>query len=276
MPETGASMDYVLQTGSLPLLISMPHAGTAIPAELQPRLTETALQVPDTDWHLPLLYAGQASAASVLAAHWSRYVIDLNRPPQDTNLYPGQDTTGLLPLDSFHKQALYLPGQQPTPEEAEQRRQLYWQPYHDQLQAELARLQAIHGYAILWEAHSIASVVPRFFEGKLPDLNFGSADGRSCDSAMLEAVLAPARAQSQFSLAVNGRFKGGYITREYGKPEQGIHALQLEMCQSLYMDESLPFTYRPGLAEQVQPLLHKMLQAALNWGKTLPATGKLK
>ncbi|MBI3231044.1 MAG: N-formylglutamate amidohydrolase, partial [Burkholderiales bacterium] len=178
-------MDFHFTAGSLPLLVSMPHVGTAIPDDIAARLTPAALQKPDTDWHLPLLYDFlQAMGVSTLAAHWSRYVIDLNRPPHDTNLYPGQDTTGLCPLDTFHKAPLYVDGGAPDQAEVEQRLARYWQPYHSQLASELARIKQQHGYAILWDAHSIASIVPRFFAGKLPDLNFGSADGTSCDASL--------------------------------------------------------------------------------------------
>jgi len=259
-------MHFQFNAGSLPLLVSMPHVGTAIPPDIAARLTPAALQLADTDWHLQQLYAfAGALGASTLAAHWSRYVVDLNRPPEDSNLYPGLDTTGLCPVDTFQREPLYLAGQQPDQAEIGQRLERYWQPYHDQLRAELARLLAAHGRVVLWEAHSIASHVPRFFDGKLPDLNFGTANGTSCDAAMQAAVLAAAHSQQDNTVAVNGRFKGGYITRHYGAPLGGVHALQLEMCQCLYMDEAAPFGYRPDRAAQVQPHLRAMLDAALAW-----------
>jgi len=255
---------FTLTLGTAPLLVSFPHAGTEIPDELAARMTPEALQRADVDWHLPQLYAfAHAMGASTIAARFARHVIDLNRPPEDESLYPGQDVTGLLPLDTFRKQALYRPGQAPDAAEAQQRRALYWQPYHDALRGELDRLRALHGSVVLWDAHSIASVMPRFFDGKLPDLNLGSADGRSCAPALQAAVEAVMGAQTQFTHVSNGRFKGGYITRHHGRPESGVHALQLEMCQSTYMDERAPFAYRPDLAVQVQPLLQRMLQAVL-------------
>lgn len=259
-------MEFSFAPGRIPLLVSMPHAGVELPGELAARLTPHGRLLADTDWHLPLLYAGAAElGASILAARWSRYLIDLNRPPDDSNLYPGQDTTGLCPLDSFAKAPLYLAGQAPDPGEIARRLARYWQPYHAQLRAELARLLALHGRVVLWEAHSIASRVPRLFEGRLPDLNFGTAQGASCDSALEALVLDLARSQARFSVAHNGRFKGGYITRHYGAPDAGVHAIQLELCQCLYMDEQPPFTYRPQLAAQVQPLLGDLLQAAAGW-----------
>ena len=258
---------YTLTPGTAPLLISFPHSGTHIPAALAARLTEAALQRADVDWHLPQLYDAftRALGASTLVAHHARHVIDLNRPPEDTSLYPGQDVTGLLPLDTFRKEPLYRPGQAPDAAETDERRELYWRPYHDALRTELERLRVRHGAVVLWDAHSIASVMPRFFAGKLPDLNLGTAEGRACAprvQAAVEAVMAAQR--GGYTHISNARFKGGHITRHYGRPELGIHALQMEMCQSTYMDEEAPFGYRPDLAAQVQPLLQGMLKAAVD------------
>ena len=255
---------FTLHRGSAPLLVSIPHAGTEIPEPIAARMTPEALQRADVDWHLPQLYAFvRAMGASTIAARFARHVIDLNRPPEDESLYPGQDVTGLLPLDTFRKQPLYLPGGAPDAAEAQQRRAIYWQPYHDALRAELDRLRQEHGRAVLWDAHSIASVMPRFFDGKLPDLNLGTAGGRACAPALQTAVEAEMSAQGAFTHISNGRFKGGHITRHYGEPGAGIHALQLEMCQSTYMDETAPFAYRPDLAAKVQPLLERMLNAVV-------------
>jgi N-formylglutamate deformylase len=256
---------FAFTPGTVPLLVSFPHAGTEIPPEIAARMTPEALQLADVDWHLPQLYAFvRAMGASTIAARFARHVIDLNRPPEDTSLYPGQDVTGLLPLDTFRKQPLYLPGQAPDAAEAQERRARYWQPYHDALGAELERLRALHGTVVLWDAHSIASRLPRFFEGKLPDLNLGTADGRACAPALQAAAEAAMAAQSAYTHVSNGRFKGGHITRYYGRPERGVHALQLEMCQCTYMDETAPFAYRPDLAAQVQPLLQRMLDAVMD------------
>ena len=261
-------MDFRFNAGSIPLLVSMPHVGTDIPDDIAARFTPDALTRADTDWHLVQLYGFlQEMGASTLSARWSRYVIDLNRPQENTNLYPGQDTTGLCPLDTFHSEPLYLPGRQPDEADVRQRLQRYWQPYHRQLRAELDRMLRIHGTVVLWDAHSIASVVPRFFEGKLPDLNFGTADGASCAPGLRDAVVGPAQAQDRFSVAVNGRFKGGHITRHYGQPGANVHAIQLEMCQSVYMDEAAPFGYRADLAARVQGLLRQMTTAAADWAR---------
>ena len=259
-------MDFHFKAGHLPLLVSMPHVGLDIPDHLLPRMTPAAQDRADTDWHLVQLYGFlEQMGASTLSARWSRYVVDLNRPPENSNLYPGQDTTGLCPLDTFHKQPLYLPGQAPDEAEVQQRLAQYWQPYHRQLRSEIDRLLQLHGTVVLWDAHSIASMVPRFFDGKLPDLNFGSADGTTCAADLMAAVLACAASNPGYSHVHNGRFKGGYITRHYGQPDKKVHAIQLEMAQCIYMDEAAPYAYRPDLAQQVQPLLQHMLAAAVNW-----------
>jgi N-formylglutamate deformylase len=259
-------MAFRFKAGRLPMLVSMPHAGTDIPDEVEGSLMPCAAARADTDWHLPELYAFlEEMGISTISARWSRYLIDLNRPPENTNLYPGLDTTGLCPLDTFGRERLYREGMEPDQAEVQRRLARYWQPYHTQLQEELDRLKALHGRVVLWEAHSIASIVPRFFEGKLPDLNFGTAEGTSCAPGLEAAVLDVARAQDRFSIALNGRFKGGHITRHYGQPALGVHAIQLEKCQYLYMNEAPPFEYRPDRAATLQPLLRDMVKAAVDW-----------
>ncbi len=255
---------FRFRQGTRPLLISMPHVGTHVPPALAARLTEEARHVPDTDWHLERLYHfADQLGASVLAATHSRYVIDLNRPPDDQNLYPGQDTTGLCPVDTFDKTLLYAAGDVPDPAEIAARRDAIWHPYHRQLQAELDRLKAAHGTIALWDAHSIRSHLPRFFEGKLTDLNLGTANGASCDPMLAQELLRIAQEATGYSAVLNGRFQGGYITRQYGNPAQGIHAVQLEMTQSSYMQEQLPFDYVPQLAAGVQPHVRRLLEAML-------------
>jgi N-formylglutamate deformylase len=259
-------MDFRFKAGSIPLLVSIPHVGTDIPDDIAAHLAPCALARADTDWHLAELYDFAADmGASTLAARWSRYVIDLNRPPEDTNLYPGLDTTGLCPVDTFGRAPLYRDGMTPDAAEVARRLESYWRPYHRQLRAELERLLALHGRVVLWDAHSIASRVPRFFEGRLPDLNFGTAGGKSCSLQLEGEMIRVAEAQDRFSFVFNGRFKGGHITRHYGNPAGGVHAIQLEMCQCLYMDEAPPFDYRPDVAAKVQPLLRELLGAARDW-----------
>lgn len=254
---------FRLHRGSIPLLLSLPHDGSEIPAELAARMQPESRSAPDTDWFVSRLYAfARDLGASLLVPRYSRYVVDLNRPPDDTSLYPGQNTTGLCPAVRFDGQPVYLPGQEPSPEEVAQRVRTYWQPYHQALQDELARLRETHGRAVLWEGHSIRAVVPFLFEGRLPDLNLGTAAGASCwtdTQARLEAVLT---AQDRYSHVVNGRFKGGYITRHYGRPAEGVEAIQLELAQTTYMDDA-EREWHPQRAAQLQPLLESLLRAAL-------------
>lgn len=254
---------WQLTPGRIPLLVSIPHLGTYIPAELVAQMTPVAAARADTDWHLDQLYGfTQQIGASVLKAVYSRYVIDLNRPPGGESLYPGQTTTSLCPTETFRGEPLYPAGAEPDAAETARRLAAYWQPYHTALENELARLLALHKRVLLWEAHSIASVLPRLFDGKLPDLNFGTASGASCAPEVLEAALAPLQ-NTPWTAVQNGRFKGGYITRHYGQPARGIHAIQLELCQCLYMNEDAPFDYQPETAARLQGDLQSSLRAAL-------------
>lgn len=263
---------FTFHQGTAPLLISIPHGGVFLPPLLAKRLHPEAREVPDTDWHLERLYAfAKDMGASMLAATHSRYVIDLNRPPDGASLYPGQNVTGLCPVDNFDEMPLYPDGDVPDATEIAARRDAIWSPYHAQLRAELDRLRAAHGVAVLWDAHSIRSVLPRFFAGKLPDLNLGTADGASCDPALAQDLLRIAETSPGYTAVLNGRFKGGHITRQYGEPARGIHAVQLEMTQCCYMQEALPFDYLPEVAEKVQPHLRRMLEAVLGFAHNQPA-----
>ena len=255
---------YSLVQGTRPLLISMPHCGTLIPEALRIKLVERAALTEDADWHMQQLYSfAEQLGASLLVPRYSRYVIDLNRPPDDTPMYPGASNTELCPTRFFTGEPLYLQDQTPDPIQKAQRLQYYWQPYHDALNAELNRLQTKHGQVLLWDAHSIRSELPWLFEGRLPDLNIGTANGVSVDRRISDAVMQVCTNQNLFSNVLNGRFKGGYITRHYGQPQLGIHAIQLEMCQSLYMNEQYPFEYSPKLANRVIPVMEQMLKSAL-------------
>lgn len=261
-----AQAPFAFHQGTAPLLISIPHGGVYLPPLLAKRLSPQAREVPDTDWHLERLYAfAKDMGASVLAATHSRYVIDLNRPPDGASLYPGQNVTGLCPVDGFDETPLYSGGDIPDANEIGQRRDAIWAPYHAQLRAELDRLRQFHGVAMLWDAHSIRSVLPRFFEGKLPDFNLGTADGASCAPELAQELLRVAQEASGYTAVLNGRFKGGHITRHYGEPARGIHAVQLEMTQCTYMQEELPFQYLPERAAQVQPHVQRMLEAVLRF-----------
>lgn len=262
-PPSGQEV-FCCRRGNSRLVISMPHVGTDIPSALAAGMTPEALQLADTDWHLPLVYDLEGLDATILVARYSRLVIDLNRPPDDENLYPGQDTTGLLPVDTFHREPVYR-GEPPDAAERARRLAAYWRPYHEALAAEIARVRGLHDHVVLWDAHSIASELARFFSGRLTDLNFGTADGRSCDPGLIAAVLEPVSRQQSYSWVLNGRFKGGYITRHFGDPGAGVHAVQLEMSQVTYMEEVAPFRLRPDRCERLAPLLRECLAAALAW-----------
>lgn len=257
---------FLLRQGGSPLLVSMPHSGTYLPSWLVPRLTPEAMELADTDWHLEILYNFlDALDATVLVATHSRYVIDLNRPPDNVSLYPGKDTTALCPLDTFARQTLYVTWAEPGTEEVGQRLAAYWHPYHDVLVGELARLKAQHGYALLWDAHSICPRIPRFFDGDLPDFNIGTADGRSCASGLVERLIAVMQGQNMYSWVVNQRFKGGYITRQYGNPVDGVHAVQLELSMKTYMVKNAATEMDQPAAKQVRLVLRQMLDAVLDW-----------
>jgi N-formylglutamate deformylase len=253
---------YTLHRGTAPLLISLPHDGEALPAELMGRLTPDALRLPDTDWHVGRLYDfARELGASILRPRHSRYLVDLNRPPDDLSLYPGQNTTGLCPTIQFDGTPLYLEGQGPTQDEIAQRVERWWKPYHQALQDELARLRAAHGRVVLWEGHSIRSQVPYLFEGRLPDFNLGTAGGTSCSPPRQQRIEAVLAAQTGYSWIANGRFKGGYITRHYGRPQEGVDAIQLELAQANYMNEDT-FEWDAARAAPTQTLIRRLLEAA--------------
>lgn len=259
---------FKFRQGTAPLLVSMPHAGVHIPPGIAAGMTDAALKLPDTDWHLEQLYDFlEPLGVSVLCATHSRYVIDLNRPLDGADLYPGQDTTGLCAVDTFHKEPLYQAGRMPEEAEIKARSAKYWKPYHDQLAGELQRIRNQHGIAMLWDAHSICSVLPRFFEGRLPDFNIGTAAGTSCDPALAQGLVAVAASAPGFSYALNGRFKGGHITRHYGEPARNIHAVQLELSQRVYMQESFPYRFDPELAQLVRPSLRGFIGVMLEWAR---------
>ncbi len=254
---------HELHRGTAPLLISLPHDGTRVPDDIAARLTDSARRVPDTDWHVSTLYAfARELGASIVAPNYSRYVIDLNRPADDQSLYPGQNTTGLCPTVQFSGDPVYRDGQAPDAAEIAQRLATYWQPYHDALSSELERIRGEHGRVVLWEGHSIVSHAPYLFEGRLPDFNLGTAGGASCSPALQARLAQVLESQADYSFVVNGRFKGGYITRHYASPETGVDAVQLELAQITYMDER-SFEYQPARAAGVQVLIRRLLEATL-------------
>lgn len=254
---------FSLHRGSVPLLVSLPHDGTHVPAAIASRLTGSARRVPDTDWHVARLYDfARGLGASVLVPTHSRYVVDLNRGEDDTSLYPGQNTTGLCPVRQFDGSPVYLEGEEPSPDEVRARVDAYWRPYHEALAGELERLRQAHGRVVLWEGHSIRGELPWLFPGRLPDLNLGTAGGASCSPELAGRLAGVLTKQDGFDWVANGRFKGGYITRHYGRPEQGVEAVQMETSQRCYMDEAT-FEWLPERAGRLQPVLRALLEAAL-------------
>lgn len=250
---------FELQQGESPLLISVPHDGRELPPEIAQRMTPAAQTLPDTDWHVARLYEfAQELGASIITARFSRYVVDLNRPPDDRALYPGQLATGICPAQSFDGARLYLDGNDVAPAEQRARIERYWRPYHAHITKLLDERRNTHGYALLWDAHSIASEVPGLFDGELPVLNLGTNKGLSCAREIETALTREAQA-SPYSAVCNGRFQGGYITRHFGRPAEQLHAVQLELAQRSYMDEKT-LRYDSAASEKLQAVLRKLLQ----------------
>lgn len=257
---------YTLHRGHTPLLISFPHVGTEIPLDQRYRYTERALHVEDTDWFLDRLYAFAADlGATLIVPRYSRYLVDLNRSGDDVPMYPGQNNTELCPTRHFSGDVLYRDGLAPDASEIARRVVHYWKPCHDTLRDELALLKSRHGHAVLLDAHSIRSELPWLFDGQLPHMSIGTVNGSSCAPTLRDAVMQVFVAQSEFSHVLDGRFKGGYITRCYGNPEQGIHAVQLEMCWRAYMDETPPYRWHDAQAAGVTPLLRALANALIGW-----------
>lgn len=268
--ELLAELSPEFHPGASPLLISVPHAGVGLPENMRQRLSLYASKLPDTDWFVDRLYRFATElGAGMLIARSSRLVVDLNRPADDQPLYDASQTqlmTGVTPMQCFSGAAAYLPGQEPSPTEVAQRLEQYWQPYHQQLQASLKQISERHGHAILLDAHSIRSEVPLLFDGVLPDLNLGSNAGRSAAIDLLDAAASFLR-NTSYSAVVDGRFKGGFITRHYGQPQQGIHALQLEIAQHTYMNE-WPAKWDAEKAGALQHHLKQLVQLLIDWKPT--------
>ena len=246
--------------GNGPLLLAQPHGGLEIPAEIEARLNPTGLARDDTDWHITRLYQGLVSDASIVSTAMHRYVVDANRDPADESLYPGQNTTSLCPTTTFDGRDIYLHGQAPAADEIGERQRLYHQPYHDALREQIELIRQRHGYVILYDCHSIRSAIPHLFEGRLPDFNIGSNGGQSCDAAVESAVSSICGSAAEFTMVINGRFKGGWTTRHYGSPDTGVHAIQMELAQRSYMRESPPWDYAEDKADRLRVILADILQ----------------
>jgi N-formylglutamate deformylase len=255
--------------GQAPLLVSFPHTGVSVPAECAADLVSFPLARHDADWHIDRLYAFAAElGATTVHTALSRTVIDVNRDPSGVSLYPGQATTGLVPTETFDGRPLYREGREPTPDEIERRKRAYFAPYHAALAEELARLRALHPRVVLYDCHSIRSVIPRLFPGELPVFNIGTNDGKSCDPTLTESVAAIC-AGSRWPHVVNGRFRGGWITRSYGRPADGVHTIQMELALRGYLpDERDPPRWDPEFAKPIQQTLRAVLDACLAFARS--------
>lgn len=249
-----------INRGSSPVILGLPHTGTDVPPDVWARLNDEGKKLRDTDWHVHTLYDGLLPSVTTVRATFHRYVIDANRDPSGASLYPGQNTTGLIPLTDFDENPIWNSRQAPDEAETARRLAAFHRPYHEALAAEIARVKAEHGIAVLYDCHSIRSVCPFLFEGRLPDFNIGTNDGTSCAPEIEKTVLDICAATVGYMHVLNGRFKGGWTTRHYGRPEDGVHAIQMELTQSTHLEhEALPFAYSPEKAEQLRIYLQTIL-----------------
>ncbi|WP_439271284.1 N-formylglutamate deformylase [Pseudochrobactrum sp. HB0163] len=252
---------FEVKQGSSPIILGLPHTGTYLPDDIFARLNDNGKILADTDWHIHRLYDGLLANATMVRATFHRYCIDANRDPQGVSLYPGQNTTTLIPTTDFDGHAIWKEGEEPTEDDIQDRLTRFHQPYHDALAAEIERVKKIHGVAILYDCHSIRSHIPFLFEGRLPDFNIGTDMGKTC-APEIEALAVDVTGKAAgYSSILNGRFKGGWTTRHYGKPEQGTHAIQMELAQSTHLEsETPPFAYDEAKAERLRVPLKTLLQ----------------
>ena len=255
---------FSIKRGEGPLVLAMPHTGTFVPPEVWADLNDRGRQLADTDWHLDRLYGGLVPDATIIGANFHRYVIDANRDPSGASLYPGQNTTGLCPLTDFEGRPIYREGREPDEDEVARRLGLYHAPYHAALASELERVRQAHGIVVLYDCHSIRSRIAFLFDGQLPDLNIGTNNGVTCALAMEQAVARICSEAPGFTSVLNGRFRGGWTTRHYGRPEHGMHAIQMELAQHTHLkDEAAPFAYDARRADRLRPHLKAALEALI-------------
>ncbi|HHL21708.1 MAG TPA: N-formylglutamate deformylase [Aliiroseovarius sp.] len=251
----------IVTEGDSPVILGQPHGGTHLPDAILARLNPRGRELADTDWHITRLYDGLLEGASVVRATFHRYLIDANRDPGGESLYPGQNTTGLCPTTDFDGQPIWQPGEEPDQGEIAERRAAYHAPYHAALAEQIERVRARHGVAILYDCHSIRSEIPFLFEGRLPVFNIGTDNGRTCNAAIARAAEAVCAKAEGYDHVSNGRFRGGWTTRHYGRPERGTHAIQMELAQRAYMSERAPWDYLPTEADRLRPHLARILQS---------------
>ena len=271
-----------VRQGQSPLIVSLPHTGTDLPDWLLPHIVSPWLAQKDADWWIDKLYDFAADLdATIVHTAISRTVIDVNRDPSGVSLYPGQATTELCPTTTFDGEDLYLPGHAPDAPEIARRRERYFEPYHAALSCEIARLRAVHPRIALYDCHSIRSVIPRLFDGVLPNFNIGTNSGKSCSPQLASAVEKACDA-TRYSRVTNGRFKGGYITRHYGRPETGVHAIQMELACRGYLREPVgpvtpetwPVPYDAAFAESMRSAIENILRACLTFAVTAARHGQ--
>ena len=251
---------FEVKQGSSPVILGFPHTGTDVPADIHARLNDNGRILADTDWHIHDLYDGLLDNVTTVRATFHRYVIDANRDPAGVSLYPGQNTTGLVPETDFDGVAIWKDGEGPTEADIAARTRDFHAPYHAALAAEIERVKAIHGVAVLYDCHSIRSHIPFLFEGKLPDFNIGTDNGKTCAAAIEQATVSATGAAEGYTSILNGRFKGGWTTRHYGRPETGVHAIQMELAQSTHLaTETPPFAYDTAKADRLRLHLKDVL-----------------
>jgi N-formylglutamate deformylase len=251
---------FNVKQGSSPVILSFPHTGTEVPADILEKLSDNGRILADTDWHIEKLYDGLLANATTVEAKFHRYVIDANRDPSGASLYPGQNTTSLVPLTDFDGKPIWKAGQEPDEAEVKRRLKEFHAPYHAALSAEIARVKAEHGIAVLYDCHSIRSHIPFLFEGKLPDFNIGTDMSTTCNAG-IEAIAVEVTSQAEgYTSILNGRFKGGWTTRYYGRPGENVHAIQMELAQSSHLaSEEPPFDLNPAKAERLRQYLKQIL-----------------
>ena len=265
----------VVTRGASPVILAFPHTGTDVPGAIMGRLNVEGKKLRDTDWHVDRLYDGLLAEATTVRATFHRYVIDANRDPSGKSLYPGQNTTSLVPMTDFDDRPIWNEGMEPDGAALEDTLKRFHAPYHAALQAEVERVRAAHGVAVLYDCHSIRSMCPFLFEGRLPDFNIGTDNGRTCAPGIERRVAEICGAAEGYSSVVNGRFRGGWTTRHYGNPAGGVHEMQMELAQSAYLtDEAPPWDYDDTRAERLRTPLRAILEAVAAGAGALSAAAR--
>lgn len=261
--------------GSSPVILGLPHTGTFVPPDIRGRLNDEGQKLRDTDWHIHTLYEGLLPDVTTVRAKFHRYVIDANRDPAGASLYPGQNTTGLIPLTDFDEQPIWKDGEEPDEAETARRLEAFHLPYHEALAEEIERVKALHGIAVVYDCHSIRSRCPFLFDGVLPDFSIGTDNDRTCDSQLEQAAMSICQAAKGYTTVLNGRFRGGWTTRHYGRPDEKVHAIQLELTQATHLAaEAPPFAYDGAKANRLRPHLRAILESLETLALSIRPTGE--